>query len=212
MARKFTQRLSFDELGQLSFAALRKEYTKMRDIFQKRIKRLSAAGSSRAEPYLPGSYNYFPTLKEFSKIRGLQGADEETMRRALLVEAQDLTNLIGTRTARGTISEDALALSSLKRKQKTVKNRTLQVLHNAGYEHIAATTLKAFGRFMDRMRAMYGRKLPNSEEMAEFFDNLKYNTKRRSTQFIVDLWREFEKNGYQSDDGNQDLFRPGDSI
>ena len=212
MARNFSQRLSFEELGQLSFGALRKAYTTMRDIFQKRIKRLSAAGNSRAEPYLPGGYNFFPTLKEFSKIRGLQGADEETMRRALLVEAQDLTNLLGVRTARGVISDEALALSVLTRKRKTVNNRVLESLHAAGYEHISASTLQAFGRFMDQMRSMYGRKLPNSEEMAEFFDNLKYNTKRRSTQFIVDLWREFEKNGYKSDDGNQDLFRPGDSV
>ena len=57
------------------------------------------------------------------------------------------------------------------------------------------------------MRNRYGSKNPVSEEQAEFFDSLKYNTKRKSTQTLVDLWEDYVNNDYAPDESNIDLFR-----
>ena len=204
MARKFTQRKSFSELARLSYPELRKEYTTLRDIFQKRIGRLAKAGSVKAQPYITGGYAAFPTLKQLAKARGMQ--DQNILQAALLREVESLTNLLGQRTRTNAIEPRTLSLIGLRKQKKLQNTKILESLHEAGYENISQSTLKNFGNFMDRMREQYGRKLPNSEEMVEFFDSLKYNTKRRSTDFIVNLWQEFESNGYEPNYGNQSLF------
>lgn len=205
MARKFTQRKSFTSINAMTEAQLRKEFTTMRDIFQKRVKRLAASGSKKAEPFLPGGYREIPTLKQMygsDYSKGLTAAQRVEM---LRTEVKDLANLLGRRE-QGRIVGTEFSISALMLKRKAYDEQIVNSLHNAGYEHISKSTLRNFGKFMDAMRTQYGKKLPNSEEMAEFFDSLKYNTKKRSTQFIVDLWTEFEKNGYEPDHGNQDFF------
>lgn len=205
MKRSFTTRKSFSEIEKLSVKELRREYTTLRDIFQKRIKRLEQAGSERAKPYLSGAWAYIPTLAERAKIPGLRNLTEDQKRGDLIFAVKELTNLVG-RSERNLPASGVLSITGLRRQRSERETGVLNALHEAGYERISKSTLRNFGRFMDAMREQYGKKLPNSEEMAEFFDSLKYNTKRRSTQFIVDLWREYERNGYQSDYGSQDLF------
>ena len=210
MARNFSRRMSYNELGKLSYPELRKEYTKLRDIFSKRVKRLAATGSQKVTPYQEGGYSFFPKLVDFAESRGVVGKGVEIQKAALLRDVEDLTNLLGQRAGDYKITEYSFGLEGMRKKRKGQNAKILESLHDAGYEHISKTTLSSFGRFMDEMRRMYGKKNPNSEEQAEFFDSLKYNIKRRSTQYIVDMWREFERNGYELNNGNIDLFRFGD--
>lgn len=206
MARKFTQRKSFSEIGEMSIKELRKEYTVLRDIFEKRRKRGEKAGIEQFKIYAPGEWAAVPTLTLIRQYEKMQDLTLEEVQRDLIFRVRELTNLVGTRE-NGLPAIGTLSISG-KRKQKKEDNAKLvKALHEAGYEHISASTLKNFGRFMDEMRKQYGKKLPNSAEMAEFFESLKYNTKRRATQFIAQLWEEYKNNGYEPTYGSYDLFR-----
>lgn len=176
---------------------MRKEYTKLRDIFQKRVKRAAAQGYRQAAPYLKGNYGYIPTLKEQAQLPYLKNVGPEVKNRDLEFRLNELRRLVSE------------GVSSIRRQVQLSRERdtaVIQALRNAGYEHITQSTLKSFGRFMDQMREQYGKRLPNSEEMAEFFDSLKYNTKRKSTSYLVQLWEDYKNNDYEPDNGNVDLF------
>lgn len=177
--------------------AIRKEYIRLRDIFQKRIKRASKQGLKEAKLYEKGKYGYIPTLKERLDLPYLQGQDKEVLDRDLEFRVAELTRLVNE------------GIGSLSRSAELTMERdkaVLKALSNAGYDRITRSTLKNFGRFMDAMRQQYGKKLRNSEEMVEFFDSLKYNVKRKSTAFLLELWKEYCANGMEPDYGNQDLF------
>lgn len=192
---------TFASIDKMSYAELRSTYSNLRTIFNKRVNRAVAAGLGAARAYSVGGVREFPKLVNRFAARGEQGLAVEDRARALGYDIKELVNLL-----QGGYSSAPISITQVRERAKSRDQQIISSLHDAGYEHIQKTTLRQFGRFMDAMREQYGRKLPNSEEMAEFFDSLKYNTKRRSTQYIVDLWREFERNGYQSDNGNTDLF------
>ena len=177
--------------------AIRKEYTKLRGIFQKRIKRAVKQGLKEAKLYDKGEYGYVPKLAELPELPYLQGQNKDVLFRDLQFRLQELKRLVGEGIG-------SLSRSSLLTKERDAA--VLKALSNAGYSHITRSTLKNFGRFMDAMREQYGKKLPNSDEMVEFFDRLKYNTKRKSTAFLIQIWEEYSENGMEPDYGSQDLF------
>ena len=125
--------------------------------------------------------------------------------------AQELTELTPRKNTRTGYFETSsgLFIPSVSYQRQVRKERDeamVNALHNAGYEHIQKSTLKNFGRFMDAMREKYGKKLKQSIIIAEFFDNLKYNVKKKATADLVSLWQEFEENGYKPDSDNVNLF------
>lgn len=178
--------------------AQRAEYSKLRSAFLKRAERAEKAGITEASIYLKGGYSYMPTLKEIKKLPYLKGATDEVLTRDLQFRINQLKGWIEG----GTVSLKAYKERALERDKKIIKS-----LKEAGYKHISKTNLKKFGAFMDEMRRRYGKKLRYSDVMAEFFDNLTYNTKRQSLDKILELWEEFERNGYKPPDENIDLFR-----
>ena len=210
MARKFMRRLSYSEIEKASTKELRSYYSDLRDIFKKQITRLAQRSPEQARKYQPGGPLYFGTLAERKKLKYLQGQSPEVLRRDLERATKELSELIIQRDKSGKIKTDTgynvPSIAFRKAQQKERDTAMIKALHNAGYEHISKSTLRNFGRFMDQMRMQYGKKLPNSTLLVEFFDSLKYNTKRKATQDIVDLWQEFEKNGYEPNDENEDLF------
>lgn len=194
--------LSFPQIENLSPAETRKEYTRLRDIFQKRVKRLAEAGyTQKAAPYQPGGYYFFPKQKDLMNRAGVKPLTEAQRTGMLKTLIKDLTNLIGP-----SAKESPVSIKGIREKKRRENAAVLTSLQSAGYDRISQSTLKNFGRFMDEMRKMYGKKNPNSEEQAEFFNSLKYRTKRKETRTIVDLWREYERNGFKPDYGSQDLF------
>lgn len=210
MARKFLQRLSYSQIEKASTKELRSYYSDLRDIFKKQITRLAQKSPEQARKYQPGGPLYFGTLAERKQLKYLQGQSLEVLRRDLERATKELSELIIQRDKSGKIITDTgynvPALSFRKAKVRERDNAIVEALHNFGYLHISRSTLKNFGRFMDQMRIQYGKKLPNSELMAEFFDSLKYNTKKRATAELFQLWEDYQKNGYEPDNGNEDLF------
>lgn len=205
MARKKPSRKTvlptFSDIDKMSYAEVRATYSNLRSIFNKRVKRAVKYGISAAGEYSEGGAFFFPKLKQRFISKGERGLSQDDQKLALQYNIKELVNLL-----KGGYAAEPISITQVKQRERELMSKMIGKLHYAGYEHIQKSTLKNFGHFMDAMRKQYGLRLPQSETMAEFFESLKYDTKRRSTQFIVDLWREFEANGYQPDDGNQDLF------
>ena len=209
MARNYLRRYSYSELEHLSSKELRSYYSNLRDIFQKQIKRYAVKYPEQAAKYQKGGFLYYPTIAERKKLPYLKNQSEEVQRRDLIRASKELSQLTLQRQ-NGKILTDVLynvpSVAFRKAKAKERDSAIVNTLHEHGYEHISKSTLKNFGKFMDEMRSQYGKKLPNSTLMAEFFDNLKYNTKRKSTSFVVELWEDYKNNGYQPSYGSEDLF------
>ena len=213
--REFLKRKSFSEVEKLSYKEARKYYTSLRDIFHKQIKRLEKVYPEKARPYLKGGLEYMPTLGEHPSLKYLKGSNKEVLHRDLIMRIKLLTELtrrdnlgdLGGYEKPSILGIRAINKSKEKRLLFALRDaKTIKTLNEHGYSHITKSTLKNFGRFMDQMRQQYGKRLPNSEEMAEFFDSLKYNTKRKSTSFLVQLWEDYKNNDYEPDNGNVDLF------
>lgn len=206
MARNYLPRVGYYGIENLGEKELRKYYSNLRDIFQKQIKRFSAQFPEKARPFTSGGASYFGTIKELRN----EFKDQESFIRAITKKTQALEGLTISRTKTGKIVTDtfynvpSLGFRSAK---ISARDRTiLDTLHESGFEHISKSTLKNFGNFMDEMRKQYGKRLPDSLIIAEFFDSLKYNTKKKGTSFLMELWNEFKDNGYKPVRGTQDLF------
>lgn len=217
MARKYLQRLSYTEIEKASTKKLQSYYSDLRDIYKKQTERYKKSYPDMAWQFEPpekgkvvGGPLYYYTIAERKQLPYLKGQSAEVLRRDLERATKELSQLIIQRTETGQIITDTgyniPSIAFQKAKISERDRKTLKSLHDAGYEHISKSTLKNFGRFMDAMRTQYGKKLPNSDKIAEFFDSLKYNTKRKATYDLVSLWEEFKNNGYQPDNGNMDLF------
>lgn len=211
MARNYFKPKTFSEIEKMPERELRSYYTSVRDIFRKQIIRLKKTNPQKAEMY--SEEKYYPTLssRRTNPPNYLKGASAEVFHRDLIRLAQTLTDLIPRRDTSGKmiVSELGYSLPSKeyeRERQKLINKKIVKSLKESGYEHIPQSQLKKFGRFMDQMRKQYGKKIPDSDTMAEFFNNLTYATKRKSLNTIVSLWEEYKNNGYQPTYGSQDLF------
>lgn len=107
-------------------AAVRKEYTRLRDIAQKRLKRLKAAGLDDTQAYLR-NYKHYPKLKDIK-------SDSE-----LAARLSDLSRFI---TAKGSTVSG----------QKDIMKKSLSTLHDTGYTFVNEGNFRDFGKFMEEYR------------------------------------------------------------
>lgn len=199
-AKRRSNFISYGEIESLGESELRKVYREYQSIFRKRIDRLAKAGYERlVKPYQKGGFNYIPPIS----ARKTQGMTEAENTRALRMGVRELVTLL----TGGESASVGLSLSAIKGTQKQIDNKIRESLAAGGLQHISTGMVKKFGRFMDAMRQEYGKKLPNSDLMAMFFDSLKYKAKRMSVDKLVDLWQEYERGGYAASGDNVDLFR-----
>ena len=105
---------------------VRKEYTRLRDISQKRIKRLAAAGYTDTEVY-QRNYKHYPKLKDIKSKSEL---------------AQRLSDL----------SRFVASSQSTVRGIKEREKRVLETLHENDYDFVNESNLKDFGEFMEQYR------------------------------------------------------------
>lgn len=209
--RKYVPK-SFSEIEKMSDRELQHYYVTVRDVFKKQVTRFAKTNPQRTEIYMPGGMRYYPSLGErkINPPKYLVGQSAEVYKRDLVRMAQELTELTPRKGSSGYFeTSGGLYIPSIqyqRQKRKEAQSAMVEALHNAGYEHISASTVKNFGKFMDQMREQYGKKLPNSTIVAEFFDNLKYNTKKKATTDLINLWRDYERNGYKPTDESYSLF------
>ena len=105
---------------------VRKEYTRLRDIAQKRLKRLAAAGYKNAEVY-QRNYKHYPLLKN------IKSSSELAQR------LSDLSRFIESR--RSTVKGI-----------KDTRNQALRTLHEHGYKFVIEENYGEFAEFMESYR------------------------------------------------------------
>ena len=105
---------------------VRKEYTRLRDISQKRLKRLAAAGYTNTEVYQRN-------VKHYPKLKDIKSKSELAQR------LSDLSRFVG--------SSQSTVKGIKAREQKT-----LQSLKESGYGFVNESNLKDFGDFMEQYR------------------------------------------------------------
>lgn len=192
--------MSYSDIEALGESQLRKTYRDYQRIFSKRVERLAAAGyGNLVRPYRKGGFNYIPSISK----RKTTGMTKEEKIRDLRMGVKELVTLL----TGGDSASVGLSISAIKKTKRENDARIRDAFKASGFKHVSRSMVKKFGRFMDAMRAEYGKKLPNSDMMVAFFDSLKYETKRMSLDKIVDLWHKYEANGYAPSEDNIDLFR-----
>lgn len=142
-----------------SISDLREAYTAFRDVMQKRITRLATgteAQQAYAQPFLPGGSKELLTLKELSQLPR-EGWTQDQIRREMEFRVKELQLLE---------SSERLSVAGWKR----IEMRTLESLHKAGYTNINKKNIRQFGKFMEKMRSLFGNKFFPSDEVAELFD------------------------------------------
>lgn len=135
--------------NKMSERELRKEYTKMRDIAQKRLKRMSQSGFKDSLTYRQNA-GRFPKLAELSNKSQIAAA------------AADLKTFINNKLS---------TITGLKNQQK----KTLKSLEDAGYDFINKGNFQDFIDFMEWFRENtpqhYGS--PDDEDMKTYLDDIK---------------------------------------
>ena len=124
-------------------AKVRKEYTRLRDISQKRLKRLNAAGLADTEVYKK-NVNHYPKLKD------IKSANE------LSARLSDLSRFI-------------LAERSTVSGFKTIIEKSLKTLHEHGYTFVTKKNYKYFSEFMAEYRYQKLDMIYDSGEAADTF-------------------------------------------
>ena len=107
---------------------VRKEYTRLRDISQKRLKRLKAAGYSDTDVYKKN-------VKHYPKLANIKSKSELAQR------LSDLSRFVGSSQS---------TVKGLKERERKV----LKTLRENGYKYIDESNLSDFGEFMEYYRDM----------------------------------------------------------
>lgn len=146
-------------------AAVRKEYTRLRDISQKRLKRLKAAGLDDTQAYLK-NYRHYPKLKDIK-------SDSE-----LASRLSDLARFI---TAKGsTISG-----------QKDIMRKSLTTLHDTGYTFVNEENFRDFGKFMEEYRNQMLDMSYDSGDAAELYGvTIKHQLDPEKVKADFEFWLE----------------------
>lgn len=105
---------------------VRKEYTRLRDISQKRLKRLAAAGYTDTEVY-QRNYKHYPKLKDIKS------------KSELAQRLSDLSRFVGSSQS---------TVKGIKERNK----QTLDTLKEHGYGFVNESNLRDFGDFMEQYR------------------------------------------------------------
>ena len=124
-------------------AKVRKEYTRLRDISQKRLKRLAAAGLANTEVYKK-NVNHYPKLKD------IKSANE------LSARLSDLARFVSSE--RSTVSG-----------YKNIMQKSLDTLHTHGYTFVTKENYRDFAEFMGEYRYQHLDMIYDSGEAADSF-------------------------------------------
>ena len=107
-------------------AQIRKEYTRLRDIAQKRFKRLKAGGYGDTQIYLQN-------VRKFKELKDIKSTNEL---------AQRLSDIARFVSAKGSTVSG----------QKSIMKKSLKTLHSHGYDFVNEGNYKKFGKFMEEYR------------------------------------------------------------
>ena len=137
---------------------LKKEYSRLRDAFQKQIGRLAEKDqSSRVKAFLPGGYKFQRTIKEIENLRGRKNWTERSRREDWARRIAELKEL---RSAR------SLSISG----RKQIKQDTIRTLKEKGLTAISGNNYDKFVNFMNFAKAQGLLEQFDSDQVAEAFN------------------------------------------
>ena len=152
---------------------VRKEYTRLRDISQKRLKRLSAAGYS-------GTEVYEKNVKHYPKLASIKSKSELAQR------LSDLSRFVGSTQS---------TVKGIKEREKKV----LEKLHEHDFGFVNEDNLKDFGDFMelyrDNMVDMAGYDSGDAAELYSVVEKHKLDPEKVAAdfEFYLDNLEELKK-------------------
>lgn len=165
------------------------KYKALREKVMRRARALKRKGFIEGVEILtPGSESYLRSVTELRKASFMQSLSNEEKTRAWQHQL---------RIAQQLESTPDLFLSDRGRISKATR-KAIAKLKQKGYT-IGKGNIDAFGRFMNRMRAEYGKRMKFSEEMVEFFDSLNVNAQHGNVDDLVTAWEEYRENGFEFD-------------
>ena len=145
--------------------AVRKEYTRLRDISQKRLKRLAKAGFTETETYKM-NVSHYPVLKDIKSVYDL---------------AQRLSDLARF------ISAPRSTVFGMKRH----RSKALETFEEHGYDFVTKENLEDFGAFMEEYRNQKLDQEYDSGEAADAFRVLeKHKIDPKEVQDDFEFWLE----------------------
>lgn len=125
----------------------REEYTRLRDIAQKRIKRMGA------DPYWNTTQYYKRHREGFERLRDL--SDD-----VLPLALNSVAKFIASRQS---------TVASL----NDIRDRSIQTFHYNGYDFVNKENYRSFGEFMQAVKQLYMvKQIPDSDQVAELFYEL----------------------------------------
>lgn len=171
-------------------------YRALRRNIRRRALALKKAGYIEGEEMLtPGTELYLKSVTEIRNAPYMQTLSAEEKTRAWEH---------AIRIAEQTRERPGLFLSD-KGKLTKATLKAINTLQDRGYR-INRGNISSFGRFMDRMRHEYGKRMRFSEMMVEFFDDLNLNAQRGNLDTLVRAWEEYRDNDFEFTD-EQDRIR-----
>lgn len=148
----------YEYANEWSIRDLKKEYTKLRNQFQKQIGRLAAVDQSqKVQSFLPGGYKFQRKIKDIENLRGRKNWSEKAIREDWARRVSELQQLTKARS---------LSLSG----RKAIRKDTIQALKEQGYENINNSNFDKFVNFMNYAKRNGVLDEYNSETVAESFD------------------------------------------
>lgn len=138
---------------------LKKEYSRLRDAFQKQIGRLAEKDqSSRVKAFMPGGYKHQRTIKEIENLRGRKNWSEKSRREDWARRIAELKEL---RSAR------SLSISG----RKAIRQETIKTLKEEGLTGINGSNYDQFVNFMNFAKAQGLLEQYDSQQVAEAFND-----------------------------------------
>lgn len=142
-----------------SVRELKREYSRLRDQFQKQIGRLAKVDTSaRIQAFTKGGYKFQRTIKEVENLRGRQNWSEKAIREDWARRVAELKGLTEARS---------LSLSG----RKQIRKDTIQALKDQGFNSITEKNFDKFTSFMNFAKAQGVLNEYESSNVAEAFND-----------------------------------------
>ena len=149
----------YEMASEWSIRELKKEYTRLRDQFQKQIGRLAKVDTGpKVQAFMKGGYKFQRTIKEIENLRGRQTWSEKAIREDWARRVAELKGLTEARS---------LSLSG----RKAIRRDTIQSLKEQGFTSINEKNFDKFASFMNFAKAQGVLNEYESASVAEAFDD-----------------------------------------
>lgn len=135
--------------GNIPASEIRKEYSRLRDIAQKRLARMASTKWADTQTFKQ-NYGFYPKLKDIKK------GDGDRISSDLAYKLSALARFVSSETSTITGNE-------------RIEKRNLETLHEHGFDFVNKDNYIAFGKFMEEYRQQRQDRIYDSGDAAETY-------------------------------------------